>query len=273
MSQTVISAVGQSFSYGKKDADRNDDFVFVRNIFKSLLLGVVGDFTSDSSRGINDQLCLALGDFVDERSGKWREYLVDPRDIVHLVARFVNRWLLDQSAKARTTLVSLTLDTRTGCCHYSSIGDSGLAVIGPVGLRFLVKGDVSGVRDATGFLPLAQETWSLKEELVAADEVVFAFTDGFWENTRGRMAPQDCEQLLRQMLLGDDVGKVLPNHLLSISSGKDDLTMLVVNQQMVPLLEMLSPEIRAARMIADAMAAVHLRRPDLVEKLKWVMRD
>ena len=221
-----------TFSEGKHQ--RNDDFVLVRPVFNNSAVGVVGDFTSDSPEGINQRLVGALARYLDECIPTWQEHLTPARNMVSLVTRFINNWLGERKTRARTTLVAIAWDAWDRHFYYTSIGDSGLAVAGPRGVRFLRKGDTTGLRDASGFLPLTSDNFNLEKAAIAADETLFAFTDGFWESTRHFIDPNQCEPLLQGIFCKHrliEIDAEVRSRIIAASNHVDDLTLLIFVQQ------------------------------------------
>jgi len=222
----------RAFSEGKHG--RNDDFVLAREVFSNCAVGVIGDFTSDSPEGINQRLLGDLARYLDECIPTWQEHLTPARNMVSLLTRFVNTWLTERRERARTTLVAIAYDAWEGQFYFTSIGDSGLAVAGPRGVRFLRQGDTTGLRDASGFLPLAGDNFSLEKEAIAADETLFAFTDGFWESTRHFLDPFKCEPMLQSIFCQErleTIESAVADRIIAHSDHADDLTLLLFGQQ------------------------------------------
>lgn len=214
-----------TISIGKTDR-RNDDMVFCLNLFNYQALGLIGDFTSDSSQGANRACLEHLSAFVAERVVKWREMFLPPERLLPLLVRHTNDWLADYGPKVQTTLIVFIWDLKAERCHFISIGDSGLAVVGPSGVRFLREGDRQGLRIAAGFLP-GQPDLTVYVENVAADECLFAFTDGFWENTTSFMNDRLIQQVFQDASL-TNITESLWHHVLNQAIRKDDLSMILM---------------------------------------------
>ena len=212
-------------SVGKNER-RNDDFVYAQSLFEGSGLGIVGDFTGDGPKGVNQDCVEALDAFVKARIQTWRELLLPADRILLLIARYLNQWLADYDRRAQTTLIACVWDVISGRCHYLSVGDSGLAVVGPQGLRFLAEGDRSGIRIAAGFLPTNNE-FRVQEAAVESHEVLFAFTDGLWENTQTFLNDRLLESVFRAGGLNQIV-ESLNRDILQPAVRKDDLSMLIM---------------------------------------------
>jgi len=215
----------ESMTVGKT-THRNDDFAFHTPIFGYRMLGVLGDFTSDSPRGVNEGLLKSLEGFVAERMTTWREMLLPAERLLPLLARHINEWLGGYASSAHTTLIAFVWDLRDGRVTFISVGDSGLAVAGGSGVRFLRTGDREGIRIAAGFLP-TREPFRTESAPVARDEVVFAFTDGLWENTRAFLD----DGLLAEVLGAGDLSAVtraVKDRVFGPASREDDLTVLIM---------------------------------------------
>ncbi|MDJ0840688.1 MAG: SpoIIE family protein phosphatase [Acidobacteriota bacterium] len=214
-----------SISIGKTE-HCNDDFVFARNIFDYRALGILGDFTSDGPRGANRALMSNLEQFVNDREQKWREMLLPDDRLLPLIARHINNWLDSNEPGAKTTLIALLWDLREQQCSYISVGDSGLGIVGPQGLRYLREGDRGGLRISAGFLP-RKDDFQVEQARVYNDDVLFAFTDGLWENTHTFMK----EPLLLETLQGPDIQSIhrqVNHNILKKASRDDDLSVLIL---------------------------------------------
>lgn len=221
-------------SEGKAGSDRNDDFVMVRKIFNYRVLGLLGDFTSDSQAGINKRLEKEMQRFIDERLEMWKDMLLPPDRILNLVARHINKWLADRRGDSRTTLVAMDYNAKSRMLHYLTVGDSGLGLGRPSGIDLVVKGDTSGVRDASGFLPLDVADFKVGHCAVDEDTSIFAYTDGFWENTQHFLDPHDVEKVLQPVFRKGSaliIGANLKESIYGGSSQQDDLTMLVLKSE------------------------------------------
>ncbi len=221
-------------SEGKASSDRNDDFVLIRKIFNYRVLGLLGDFTSDSQAGINTRLEKEMNRFIDERLEMWKDMLLAPDRILNLVARHINKWLADRRGDSRTTLVAMDYNAKAGMLHYTTVGDSGLGLGGPSCIDLVVKGDTSGVRDASGFLPLDAADFKVEQRVVEGESCVFAYTDGFWENTQHFLDPDRMEDVLLPVFGKGSaliIGANLKESIYGGSSQQDDLSMLVLKAE------------------------------------------
>ena len=227
-----LQAIGHSWG---KTPNRNDDFVYYKHISATSLLGVLGDFTGDSPQGTNKALVDALDTFVTERIDTWRDNLVDARNIVKLASNHINGWLLERPGKkAQTTLVVTVYDAYNGQLYYVTAGDSGLAVVTPKTLTFLARGDTSGARDASAHLPVANANFTTGRSEVAADAVVFAYSDGLWENTAHFLKTDQHRQFLHRIFYADNLRTIdqrLHDELIPRSSSKDDLSVLIIKEE------------------------------------------
>lgn len=209
-----------------KTANRNDDFVFVRPILRDRMLGVIGDFPGDSMAGTNEACLAFLREFVAERVDTWADVLVPASRVLHMVADAVNDWLNRLERPAKTTLLALVWDVPSGEIHYISYGDSGLAICEAGGLHFLREGDRHGARVAAGFLP-ARSAAPVQVAKLSPKGVVFAFTDGFWENTQNIFR----EDLLRRIFSSDQlthIVKQIYQELIEPAVRRDDFSILLL---------------------------------------------
>ncbi len=215
----------QCFTVGKTDR-RNDDMLFAVELFRHQVLGVLGDFTSDSPQGVNEACGSHLQAFVADKLATWREMLLPPERLLPLLLRKANDFLADYGQKAQTTLIVFSWDLRSEACHFISVGDSGLACAGPNGVRYLREGDRDGLRISAGFLPGAVDA-TVMVAPVRRDETLFAFSDGLWENTKDFMN----DALLLDVFTAaglDEIGQRLQARILNPAIRKDDLSILVM---------------------------------------------
>lgn len=221
-------------SRGKNE--RNDDFVLHRSILNSRVLCVLGDFTSDSPKGANLRLQASLETFIEKRIATWREHLIPPQDILHLLAKFINSSLADGKNGEKTTLFACIIDSYDREFYFVNIGDSGFGLASEGGFTFLRKGDVGGARDASGFLPLETEQFDVLRSHFPQDARLLAFTDGFWENTAHVLSPNQAEARLAPLLSHAslaEIAQVLETQILSQSNHRDDLTLILVKEEPV----------------------------------------
>lgn len=226
-------AKGFILTIGKGTGDRNDDFALIQSVSSGCQVGVIGDFTSNSARGVNLRLRDALGAYLKEKTPVWRERLIEPQTIAELTLRFADKWLADRTETARTTMIVMVTDTRAGMLYHLSVGDSGLALIHRGECRFIYLGDTSGVRDASGFLPLGAAGFQVETTPLPKDGVLLAYTDGLWENTQLMQALQPSRRsgFLASLLTGPNLSSMeqgLKNELLAPADRTDDLTLLVL---------------------------------------------
>lgn len=219
----ILSA--QCFTVGKTDR-RNDDMLFVVELFRHQVLGVLGDFTSDSPQGVNEACSSHLQAFVADKLATWREMLLPPERLLPLLLRKTNDFLADYGQKAQTTLIVFSWDLRSEDCHFISVGDSGLACVGPNGVRYLREGDRDGLRISAGFLPGAVDA-TVMVAPVRRDETLFAFSDGLWENTKDFMSDALLLDVFSAAGL-DEIGQRLQARILNPAIRKDDLSILVM---------------------------------------------
>lgn len=213
------------FSIGKTDR-RNDDMCFTVPLFQTQMLGVLGDFTSDSPQGVNEACQSHLLAFIKDKLATWREMLLPPERMLPLLLRKTNDWLGDFGQKAQTTLIVYVWDLRAETCHFISVGDSGLACIGPEGVRYLREGDRQGLRISAGFLP-GQVDGTVMVAPVRAGECLIAFSDGFWENTQSFMN----DALLSEVFSGNSLAQIsarVQQQLIEPANRKDDLSILLM---------------------------------------------
>jgi hypothetical protein len=217
-----------------KAPNQNDDFFLCRTIVEDRVLGLIGDFTTGSPRGVNSRCKAELAAFIDERLDTWRQLLLSPDRMLPLIVSHANTWLANQDGSPKTTLIAFLWDAFEGEVHYLSIGDSGLVIGGAGGPRWLCEGDRGGERDATGFLPAKQPDVRIHRAAIAAGEVLVAFTDGFWENTQSFMD----DALLRNVFnpAGRDLAAMrqdLATRIIARATKRDDLTLLLFKEEPV----------------------------------------
>jgi len=212
-----------------KTKNRNDDFIYAVNITNTRALGILGDFTSDSTVGDNINCCNDLKRFVEGRQEGWRRELTDGKKIIEDVANCVNQWMKDHAGtKSRTTLVAVLYDGYEGKLYYMVQGDSGLAVVGKDGVRYIRKGDTAGTRVAAGFLPTDTGFQVRKFDKIDPSAVIFAYTDGFWENTR--LASEEDDRIREIFNPDRDWEGIVANiskEIFGRSRRKDDLSIFV----------------------------------------------
>jgi len=212
-----------------KTKNRNDDFIYAVNIANTRALGILGDFTSDSSIGDNISCRSDLKRFVEGRQEGWRRELTDGKKIIEDVANCVNKWMREYAGtKSRTTLVAVLYDGYEGKLYYTVQGDSGLAVVGEDGVRYIHKGDTTGTRAAAGFLPIETGFQVGSVDKIDPSAVIFAYTDGFWENTS---LANEGDNKIREIFTPDkDWEGIVANiskEIFGRSRRKDDLSVLV----------------------------------------------
>lgn len=220
-----------------KSEQRNDDFVMVEKVLHGLTIGVLGDFTSDGPEGMNRRLQQDLSDYLQKAMPTWRERGIAADVIARLLARQVNKLVKSYPDRAKTTLIVLVLDLREGNLYDVCIGDSGLALFGPSGLRYLNRGDTEGIRDAGGFLPHESEQFDIRTTAIEDGDVVFAFTDGFWENSAHFINPDQAETAIAAVLSEPDtetLGASAEAQWFKRFERKDDVTVLVLKADTLP---------------------------------------
>ncbi len=213
------------FSVGKTDR-RNDDMAFAVPLFRHQVLGLLGDFTSDSPAGVNVACRSHLETFIADKLATWREMLLPPERLLPLLLRKTNDWLADFDQKAQTTLIVFCWDLRAETCHFISVGDSGLAAVGASGVRYLREGDRDGLRISAGFLPGPVDA-TVMVAPVRRDETVFAFSDGLWENTTTFMSDALLQEVFGPPALAE-VARRIQTRILEPAIRKDDLSILVM---------------------------------------------
>lgn len=213
----------QFLTLGKTDR-RNDDMGLAVPIFRNQVLGIIGDFTSDSIQGAGEACITYLKGFIGKRLATWQEMRLPAKRLLPLLVHQINEWLRDYG-KVQTTLIVLVWDLHTQSCHFISVGDSGLAVVGPNGVRYLREGDRGGLRVSAGFLP-ADIDPTVEVATVAENETIIAFTDGFWENTHTFMNDDLLQKVLAPPKLMGAVAAV-EQHIMQPAIRKDDLSILI----------------------------------------------
>jgi len=224
------------FATSEGKGHRNDDFCANYQILSTRVLAVLGDFTSDSPKGANTRLQQSLEAFVAKRIVTWREHLIPAKDILGLVGRFINRELQQNHHGAKTTLCACVVDSHEAKLHFLNIGDSGLGIGGDGPFHFLRKGDTAGARDATGFLPLETDSFTVYEAEFPQNSQALLFTDGFWENTQHYLEQGSAETFLAELMAQptlEAVAAQFREQILKRSNQRDDLTLMIVKEETV----------------------------------------
>ncbi|CAN2042898.1 hypothetical protein GMMP15_90036 [Candidatus Magnetomoraceae bacterium gMMP-15] len=221
--KTYVKSVG-------KTEKRNDDFVYALNISNTRAIGVLGDFTSDSRRDLNKQCLTAVKYFIEEELPKWKFNLTPGPEIIKDVANYINKWLKDSGTTYdRTTLIVILYDSYENKLYYTIKGDSGLAIIEKNSFEYIYQGDTSGIRNAAGFLPITDE-FNVETKEISSSDIIFAYTDGLWENTNFADNDNQLKEIFRKNTL-NEIKKEIDNKIFKRSYRKDDLSILILKEE------------------------------------------
>ncbi|MCP4347978.1 MAG: SpoIIE family protein phosphatase [Desulfobacterales bacterium] len=207
-----------------KSPDRNDDFVYAVNISNTRALGVVGDFISDSLKGDSQGCQNAIENYIEKMISEWLYKLPDGNEIVKETADQINLWMKKCAhCESKTTLVVVLYEMfdNERKLYYTILGDSGLALIKKNRIQYINKGDASGTRYASGFLPL-KTNFEIEICNTEPSDFVFAYTDGFWENTSYKDGEKTILENFKQKHL-----KKIGETIFSKSTKKDDMSILI----------------------------------------------
>ncbi|CAN2042889.1 hypothetical protein GMMP15_90027 [Candidatus Magnetomoraceae bacterium gMMP-15] len=221
--KTYVKSVG-------KTEKRNDDFVYALNISNTRAIGVLGDFTSDSRRDLNKQCLTAVKYFIEEELPKWKFNLTPGPEIIKDVANYINKWLKDSGTTYdRTTLIVILYDSYENKLYYTIKGDSGLAIIEKNSFEYIYQGDTSGIRNAAGFLPITDE-FNVETKEISSSDIIFAYTDGLWENTNFADNDNQLKEIFRKNTL-NEIKEEIDNKIFKRSYRKDDLSILILKEE------------------------------------------
>lgn len=222
-----VSFITQSSS--KSGQHRNDDFAFAISLLPTCLIGILGDFTSDSPGASNEKLQQDLSNFISKNTKQWIDNDIEAESLLKVIVTRSNSFLAELEG-AKTTLIAYIHDTYLEKIFYTSIGDSGLAVVSKDHCEFLIVGDQTGTRDARGFLPLKDLHHTIRVHPLHPTDVVVAYSDGLWENFTNLITNTNKEIKFKEYFSGqslDEIKQVINGELFHRSSKQDDLTFLV----------------------------------------------